>query len=209
MKDPRTSFDHPFFHIPLEERKANGRKGARVLGYEPYSHDEDAYLILHYQQIPFTQIAKTLGRSSHSIYVRSKKLIRDGHITNNQSWKKSHYSPKEDQFIISCQDKMSFAQVGKLLGRSRDSVKVRAGKLGVSYLKIGDTSPSVKLLTEDVEFCRQLAELGLTYSEIAIKFEVDESTVRRICRYQSRLYVDKSDYLNHVRRERDAIDGRD
>ncbi|MDF2154478.1 hypothetical protein P2G85_12375 [Vibrio sp. CAU 1672] len=154
-------------------------------------------------------MAKTLGRSAHSIYVRSKKLIRDGLIVNDQRWRKSHYSAKEDAFIIACQDKMSFEQVGHVLGRSRDSVKVRAGKLGVSYRKVAETSPVVKLLNDDVELIRQLSELGLTYREISYKFEVEESHVRRVCTFEARLYVDKEDFLSHHARQLDAIDDMD
>lgn len=195
--------------IHCHDHFKNGRKGARVAGYEPYSKDDDRYLVEHYQKIPLTQIAKVLGRSAHSVYVRSKKLIRDGLITNNQSWRKSHYTPKEDAVIIACQDKMSFAQVGQLLGRSRDSVKVRAGKLGVSYQKVAETSPVVKLLNEDIELIRQLSELGLTYREISEKFEVCDSHIRKVCIFQERLYLDKNDYLNNVKRQKDAIDGMD
>lgn len=61
MKPAIKQFTHAFFKIPQNERKKNGRKGARIAGYEPYSPEEDAYLIEHYQKIPFTQIGKNLG----------------------------------------------------------------------------------------------------------------------------------------------------
>lgn len=203
----RHFFTHAFFDIPREERVENGRKGARVAGHEPYSPEDDAYLIEHYQKIPFTHMAKTLGRSAHSVYVRSKKLIRDGLITNDQRWKKSHYTQEEDAFIIACQDKMSFAEVGQVLDRSRESVKIRAGKLGVSYRKIAETAPNSKLSNEDIELMRQLAESGMNYCEIARKFEVDSSHARKVCTFETRLYVDKQDYLSHQVRQLDAIDG--
>ena len=202
-------FTHPFFDIPRQERVKNGRKGARIAGYEPYSPEEDAYLIEHYQKIPFTHIAKTLGRSPKSISVRAKKLARDGLVIDDQRYKKSHYTPQEDAFIIACQDTMSFAQVGSVLGRSRDSVKVRAGKLGVSYVKIAETSPTYKLSNEDVELMRQLAESGMNYCEIARKFDVDSSHARKVCTFESRLYINKRDYLNYRIRQRDAIDRMD
>ncbi|EII5635369.1 DNA-binding protein [Vibrio cholerae] len=209
MKSHFTNYDHPFFHISKEDRIKNGRKGANVSGNRPYSKDEDDYLIKNYQKIPFTEMAKIFGRSSHSVYTRSKKLIRDGLIANNGSWRKSHYSKQEDQFIIESQDKLSFAEVGAILGRSRDSVKVRAGKLGVSYQKIAETSPVHKLTNEDVEFMRELADSGLNYCEITRKFEVDNSHARRVCIFESRLYQDKYDFLGHMTRQSDAVDGQD
>ncbi|MBF4426950.1 hypothetical protein, partial [Vibrio anguillarum] len=75
--------------------------------------------------------------------------------------------------MTTTQDKMSFAEVAQVLGRSRDSVKVRAGKLGVSFRKIAETAPTIKLSNEDIELIRELAEAGLNFCEIARKFEVD------------------------------------
>ncbi|GIA49064.1 hypothetical protein VCSRO86_3238 [Vibrio cholerae] len=92
MKSHFTNYDHPFFHISKEDRIKNGRKGANVSGNRPYSKDEDDYLIKNYQKIPFTEMAKIFGRSSHSVYTRSKKLIRDGLIANNGSWRKLRIS---------------------------------------------------------------------------------------------------------------------
>lgn len=203
------SFTHPFFHLSKEERIINGRKGVLASGNRPYSQEEDDFLIKNFQKVSFTQMAKMFGRSPHSVYKRSKKLIRDGLIVNNGAWKKSHYTKEEDQFIIDNQDKMSFAEVGRILGRSRDSVKVRAGKLGVSYQKIAETSPVHKLSNDDVEFMRQLADLGLNYSEIARKFEIDHSHARRVCEFESRLYQDKNDYLSYKMRQLEAVDGQD
>lgn len=207
MKETTSYCTHPFFKVSREERITNGRKGAYVAGYKPYSDSDDAYLIENYQKIPLTHIAKTLNRSKKSVFTRSKKLLRDGLIVDNKSWEKSHYSKKEDRFIIANQDKMSFAEVAQVLGRSRDSVKVRAGKLGVSFRKIAETAPTVKLSNEDIELIRELAEAGLNFCEIARKFEVDNSHVRNVCQFHSRLYLDKTDYISHKKRQADAIDG--
>lgn len=201
------NFDHPFFHVLPEERVVNGQKGAVVAGYQPYSTEDDEYLIAHYQKVPLTHIAKVLGRSSRSVFTRSKKLLRDGILVNDGAWRGSHYSKEDDAFIIANQDKLSFAQVGHALGRSRGSVKVRAGKLGVSYQKVAETSPMVKLSNEDVEFIRELSEMGLNFCEIARKFEVDNSHVRKVCCFESRLYLDKNEYELSRDRQLSAIDG--
>ncbi|MGC9535193.1 DNA-binding protein [Vibrio splendidus] len=202
-------FDHPFFHLEKEERIVNGQQGALAAGYRPYSKEEDDFIIDNYQKIPFTQMAKRFGRSSRSVYVRSKKLIRDGLINHNDSWRNSHYTREEDNYIFAMQDKMSLLQVSQVLGRSRSSVKVRASKLGISYQKISETSPVVKLSNEDIEMIRELEELGLNYCEIADKFEVDSSYVRRVCLFESRLYQDKKEFLSTKARQVSAIDGQD
>lgn len=205
----RKGFHHAFFDIPRDERVKNGRKGAYVAGFSPYSKAEDSYLIDNYQKLPLTHIAKSIGRSAHSVYVRSKKLIRDGLITDNNAWRKSHYTKQEDDVIIANKDTMSFAEVAQILGRSRDSVKVRAGKLKVSYQKVGETSPVVKHTNTDIELMRQLSDAGLNYCEIAQKFDADYSHVRKICLFETRLYLDTDDLLISRSRQLDAIDGMD
>lgn len=194
-----------FLNIPKEERLKNSIKGALIAGYRPYSKDEDAFLIQNYQKIPFTKMAIHFGRAPSSVKNRAKRLIRDGLIKNPAS--NNHYSKKEDQFIIANQDLMSFAEVGIVLGRSRDSVKERAGKLGVSYRKIAEDSPVAKLSNDDVELIRQLSEAGLNYTEISNKFEVDCSHVRKICTFEARLFADKQDFVDSVSRQVSAIDG--
>lgn len=203
------NFDHPFFNIPKEERMVNGSKGALIAGYRPYSKEENDFIIQNYQKIPLTEMARIFGRSAKSVFTRSKKLIRDGLIQNDGTWQKSHYTAEEDAFIIESQNKMSFAQVGQVLGRSRDSVKIRAGKLGVSYQKVAETSPVVKLSNEDIEFIRELSDSGLNYCQIAEKFDVDNSHIRKICVFESRLYLDKQDLLSTRQRQISAIDNQD
>lgn len=187
-----------------EERITNGYKGARVAGYEPYSPEENQFLIDNYQKMSYAEIGKKLNRSKKSIFTRYKKLVRDGFVES--VIEDTRYSLEEDQVIIDNQDKLSFAQVAEVLGRSRDSVKVRAGKLGISYQKIGETSPVVKLSNEDIEFIRDLNELDLSYGEIALKFDVDVSHVRKVCKFETRLYLDKYDYLSACNRQKDSID---
>ncbi len=68
MKPAIKQFTHAFFKIPQNERKKNGRKGARIAGYEPYSPEEDAYLIEHYQKNPVhTDRQKPRALSSFNI----------------------------------------------------------------------------------------------------------------------------------------------
>lgn len=192
-----------------EERVKNGRKGAYVAGYKPYSTRETQYLISNYRKLTLRQIAIDLERSYPSVKAKSKKLIKQGLLPNDRQWHNCHYTKEEDQFIKDSCHSMSFHDVGLILGRSRDSVKVRAMKLGVSFRKIGETSPVCKLTNEDVEFIRELADAGLNYCEIARKFEIDNSHARGICIFESRLYLDQADYLTAMERQTSAIDNND
>lgn len=53
-------------------------------------------------------------------------------------------------------------------------------------LRIGEGHHRSKLSDHDVELIRQLAEEGMRYSLIAIKFEISKFTVGRICRFERR-----------------------
>lgn len=53
-------------------------------------------------------------------------------------------------------------------------------------LRIGEDHHRAKLLDEDVEHIRALAEGGMRYAEIAEKFEISKWMVGRICRFERR-----------------------
>ncbi|MDP2571671.1 DNA-binding protein [Vibrio penaeicida] len=202
---------HNTFLIPTfthEERVRNGRRGAIIAGYHPYSKDELAFVCASYGQLSFPAIAKRLGRSTTSVKTKITKLVKSGVLSHQPSRYSNPYSEVEERFIIDNQNRLSLLQVASRLGRSRESVKEKARKLGVSYMKIGEDSPVCNLTSSDVEMMRELNDLGLTYREIARKFEADESHVRKLCLFQTRLYQDKSDYLDAIRRQSSAIDAR-
>lgn len=54
-------------------------------------------------------------------------------------------------------------------------------------MKIGQDHHRAKLTDRDVELIRQLHDGGMTYAEIARKFEVSRSLVGRICRFERRV----------------------
>ena len=54
-------------------------------------------------------------------------------------------------------------------------------------MKIGQDHHRAKLTDRDVELIRQLHDGGMTYAEIARKFEVSRSLVGCICRFERRV----------------------
>lgn len=53
-------------------------------------------------------------------------------------------------------------------------------------LRIGQDHHLARLADSDVELMRTLHEDGMTYNELADKFDVSPGTVGRICRYERR-----------------------
>jgi len=52
--------------------------------------------------------------------------------------------------------------------------------------RVGDSHPLAKLSDSEVETMRRLNEGGMTYLNLAEKFEVPVRTVKAICRYERR-----------------------
>ncbi len=83
------------------------------------------------------------------------------------------YSPPEDKFISDCAQVMTSKQIGKLLGRTGESIKCRARRIGVKLIKRGENHHNAIYSDKDIELVRQLAEDGtLTLKEIAEKMEI-------------------------------------
>jgi DNA invertase Pin-like site-specific DNA recombinase len=53
-------------------------------------------------------------------------------------------------------------------------------------LRIGEDHPNSRLTDAEVETIRQLHEAGMSYKELAEKFEVSKWAIGRICRYERR-----------------------
>jgi len=192
--------------LSFEEAQRYGRRGAIASGYKPYTQREDNYLVEHYQKVPMADIVNALGRSRGSIIARVKKLSRDGFMSYEPAYLKSRYAPQEDKYIIANQELMSLRQVALTLGRSLTSVKARARRLGVSYVKIANTHHNTKYTAEDVELIRQLRDCDLTYADIGRKFGASSSQVRRICNFELRLYQNKHEFISALNRQISAID---
>lgn len=53
--------------------------------------------------------------------------------------------------------------------------------------RVGETHPRARLTDADVDLIRELREdHGLTYQQLADKFDVSKSLIRYICKYQRR-----------------------
>ncbi|HHI5024604.1 TPA: DNA-binding protein [Vibrio parahaemolyticus] len=182
-----------------DERVERGKKGAIASGSKPYSDFETSYLIQNYGVISLKQIALDLNRTYYSVVDKRKKL---GLKFDSRS-----YSQEEDQFIREHCLKLTQYEVAKSLNRSRESVAARAIRLGVRFIKVGDASPLTIHPQEDVEMMRELRELGLTYSDIADKFELHPAYVRQLCSFERRLYDSTDFYHQMLDRQKDAIHG--
>lgn len=196
-----------WFNTDTNRRIRIGKMGCEASGRQPYSDEENSYIIDNFSKITQAQMALDIGRPAWSVNARVKKLKALDLLPASSPWRVRPYTEAEDQFIIENRHLLNLHQVGSILGRSAESISYRANqKLGISYVKIGEESPVCKLTNEDIELIRQLADLGLPYPEIAEKFEINRSTVSGICNFYQRLYPSYEDFADSKKRQRSAID---
>lgn len=77
--------------------------------------------------------------------------------------------------------------IARALGRSRDSVKYRAKRLGLSLQLVGDASPRTRYSDELIEKARTLHDKGYGPRWIAKRLQINENTLRSALYYQQRL----------------------
>ncbi len=63
---------------------------------------------------------------------------------------------------------------------------MRSVPVNEAGLRIGECHHNAKLTDAEVELIRQMHEDGLTYDQLAEKFEVSKWAIGRICRYERR-----------------------
>ena len=61
---------------------------------------------------------------------------------------------------------------------------------------------------EDIELIRALNDEGLTYTEIAEKFEIHKAYIRQLCIFEARLYDSTEIYHQMLQLQDDAIFGK-
>lgn len=184
-----------------EQRVALGKRGAIRSGATPYSDEEVKYLVDNYGLITLKQIAVDLNRTYYSVVDKRKKL--------GLAFSINFYSNAEDEYIFANAKKLTQLQVAKNLGRSRNSIARRAVCLDVRFIKAGADSPKAKYSNEDIELIRELNDEGLTYTEIAIKFEIGKSYIREICLFEKRLYESSDLYHQMLELQDQAVHGLD
>ncbi|ELI2977517.1 AsnC family protein [Salmonella enterica] len=157
--------------------KLMGTPGKCPAHCRAWTPEEDELLINLYPHMTSAQIAALLGRTKSATQIRTTHLRREGRLGH----KHNQFTPEQDAFIRANRHSMTMAEVAAHLGRkSRHDIANRAKKLGVTYCKYGDLNPSTKYSDSDVGLIRALRDDGMTFSKIAEKFEMPESTAKSI-----------------------------
>lgn len=103
-------------------------------------------------------------------------------------FQRASWTKDEDRTLKKYHGVLTLKEIGKLLGRSRYSVKGRVSRLGLSGSGaiVGDNHPQTKYPESDVELVRQLGDVGVSSRSIADKMEMPLRYVQAILAYEKR-----------------------
>ncbi|ECI2309165.1 AsnC family protein [Salmonella enterica] len=142
-----------------------------------WTPEEDELLIALYPLMTCKEITKHLNRTLYAVRGHVQILIQKGLLKA----KYNLFTPDEDAFIRANRHNMTLSEVAVCLGRSADNVCRRAKLLKIRYQKLGDLHYATKYPDSDVDLICALRDDGMTYMEIAKKFEMPFSSVVSIC----------------------------
>lgn len=99
----------------------------------------------------------------------------------------SQWKRAEILIIRQCAGKMRAADIGRLIGRTRDAVRTKARELNICLILRGDYHQSAKYRQSDIEQARDLHQKGINRREIAVKMEMPLSAVNQYVYFDRRV----------------------
>lgn len=88
------------------------------------------------------------------------------------------WTREEDAVLRNNAIRATAADIGALIGRTRDSVKYRAIRIGVALTKYGDAAPNTRYSDALIEQARQMHEGGHGPRYISRELGINEHTLR-------------------------------
>ncbi len=144
-----------------------------------YAEADKQYLKDNYGKISSKIIAENLNRKLQSIYCKAS----DMDLT------KKNYSQNNIRFLKNnCRNK-SAKELSEVLSKTPRSIFAKCHREGIILRKLGENSCRSKLTNIDVELIFCLKDEEVKISEIADKFDVSDTTIRRVLNYQSHTYA--------------------
>ncbi|EKD5379875.1 AsnC family protein [Salmonella enterica subsp. enterica serovar Anatum] len=164
--------------------KPMGTPGKCPAHLRPWTAADDELLVNLYPSMTIAEMAVRLGRTVKATSTRIDLLHQSGRL----HYKVQRFTPKQDAFIRNNCKTMTAKEMAVHLKKSPGCIKARARILGVSLHKCGDYSRCVKHPDSDVVLIRGLRDEGISFEEIAGKFDISVGTTQWL--YHHRLTAD-------------------
>ncbi|EIW3846311.1 DNA-binding protein [Salmonella enterica] len=99
----------------------------------------------------------------------------------------SKWKRAEILIIRQCAGKMRVADIGRLIGRTRDAVRTKARELNICLVLRGDYHQSAKYRQGDIEQARDLHQKGMKRRDIAGMLKMPVSMVNQYVYFDRRV----------------------
>lgn len=99
----------------------------------------------------------------------------------------SQWKRAEILILRQCAGKMRVADIGRLIGRTRDAVRTKARELNICLILRGDYHQSAKYHQSDIEKARDLHQEGMKRREIARMLKMPVSQVNQYVYFDRRV----------------------
>ena len=99
---------------------------------------------------------------------------------------KKRYTQQEIRFLKENAGQVSGPAIAKQLKRGIGSIRYKARHLDISLRLYGDRHHKCKISDHEVELIRQLADQGMSYQNIAKKFETTKDYVYQLIVFKKR-----------------------
>ena len=96
------------------------------------------------------------------------------------------YTQQEIRFLKENAGQISGPAIAKQLNRGIGSIRHKARHLNISLRLYGDRHHQCKILDHEVELIRQLADQGMSYQDIAEKFETTKDYIYQLAVFKKR-----------------------
>ena len=96
------------------------------------------------------------------------------------------YNQQEIKFLKDNAGRISGPAIARQLNRGIGSIRHKAKSLSISLRLYGNYHFNCKILDNEVEWIRQLADHGMSYREIAEKFETTTNYVYQLVVFKKR-----------------------
>ncbi|EGJ2655407.1 AsnC family protein [Salmonella enterica] len=163
-----------------------------------WTQEDDELLTAMHSSMTYEEMARQLGRSTSATRHRAMRLRMAGKLP----YKHHYFTPEQDKFIRDNHQTMTVRKMAEVLSkhpytvmkRARKMAEVlskhpytvmkRARKMGITFAKFGDLHHKTKHPDSDVELIRELHDYGISFAEIARKFELYPGTVYYLYHYR-------------------------
>ncbi|EBV5086636.1 AsnC family protein [Salmonella enterica subsp. enterica serovar Minnesota] len=160
--------------------KPMGTPGKCPAHNRTWTQEDDELLTAMHSSMTYEEMARQLGRSTSATRHRAMRLRMAGKLP----YKHHYFTPEQDKFIRDNHQTMTVRKMAEVLSKHPYTVMKRARKMGITFAKFGDLHHKTKHPDSDVELIRELHDYGISFAEIARKFELYPGAVYYLYHYR-------------------------